>query len=163
MACSTRPPVRGSSCVSSAATLAWYSGKNVGSALMPALAGRYAEGEHVLIAEEIVALPQLEPGRAGVGHDLLRIDALFHGGAGAVAVLLEVDDRDHTSRLQRRHDVLQELHRMLDLVVRVDDEDDVHLAGRQFRIVGCPALRPDVAASFARHPAFDRLDHLRLN
>src|SRR3954452_24504209 len=55
---------------------------------------RGAEREHVLIAQERLALAQLVAGRAGVGDHLLRIDALVHGGSGSTAVLLVIDDPD---------------------------------------------------------------------
>ena len=72
-------------------------------------------------------------------------------GAGATAVLFRIDDGDPSVRLQRSRGVAQQRDAPLDLVVGLDDQHDVDGPFRQFRIVGRPEARDDVAQVLALH------------
>ena len=105
-----------------------------------------------------------QPGARGVADDLLGIDALVHRRSRAAAVLLEIDDADAAVRLERLGEVAQQRDRLLDLVIRVDDQHGVERLAGSFGSVGVPST---VFTRFCRpsrsHAALDRLDHLRLD
>jgi hypothetical protein len=68
---------------------------------------RNAERQQILVAQEVLALPQLEPRGARVVDDLLRIHALVHARPGPAAILLEIHDADRAARLQRLYHILE--------------------------------------------------------
>ena len=101
---------------------------------------------------------QSQSGFVRFANDAFRIDALVHAAARAAAVLGELDDAEPAVRLERLRGIAQQRHRVLHLVIRVDDEDGVERPIGSLRIVrGAEARLDTVAEVLARQPALDRL------
>jgi hypothetical protein len=123
---------------------------------------RQAEHQHVLKRRQRLAHEKLQSGRCGGFDHRLGVDPLIRGGARTAAAGVVVDDADAPLRPQRFRRVPQERHRIFDFAIRVGDEDGID-AARQVRIGFAAEHGPHVPQVFALGPAFDRVDHRRLD
>ena len=82
--------------------------------------------------------------------DALGIDALVHIRARSAPGHGELDDAESPIGLERQRGVAQQRHRLLHLVIRVDDEHGIELADRQLRIVRRAESRLDVVSTGSR-------------
>jgi hypothetical protein len=126
------------------------------------VARRSAEHQQELKRRHRLTRHQLEPGRFRGADDRLRIHALVGRRARPASSGIEIDETQTALRLERSRDVAEHRHRIVHLVIRIDDQHGVD-ARRQSRVARRPEHGTHVLQPFALYAAPNRLDHLRLN
>lgn len=78
----------------------------------------------------------------------LGADAFFHGRSGTAAFQPEVDDANAACRFQRGGQIAEQWHPLIDLVIRVDYQDDIERPGGELWIAAIAEDRLDVHQAF---------------